>query len=83
MRPPHTTDDIQPKTQSRTQLPGGFLLVLGSPQRPSIRVAATAASHSLLHAPEGDPGKPGQEPTHLTLGFLAEHQEPLRRLLPG
>jgi hypothetical protein len=30
----------------------------------------SVASHSLLHAPAGDPGKPGQEPTHLTRGFL-------------
>jgi hypothetical protein len=27
------------------------------------------ASHSLLLSPAGDPEKPGQGPTHLTLGF--------------
>jgi hypothetical protein len=44
--------------------------------------APKEASHSLLHTPKGDPGKPEWEPTFLTLGSTREHQELLRRLPP-
>lgn len=49
--------------------PGGFL---GRWDRPNDLLsvpAAVAASHSLLHSPAGDRGKPGREPTHLALGL--------------
>jgi len=40
------------------------------------------AGHSLLLSPEGKPWKPGQGPTHLTLGFPKEHQE-LKPMAPS
>lgn len=68
-RPTRRPGEAWRNPSARTLLLGGFLGQLGSPQQPSIRAGPFAASHSLLHSPEGDPGKPGQEPTHLTLGF--------------
>ena len=68
-------------------------LVLGLPQQPSIR-ADRDRGQSLFTAcarrqfpqkaiPADVLGKPGQEPTHLTLGSSKRHPDRLRRLLPG
>jgi hypothetical protein len=69
MRQPSTGDDNPSKTLYSNTLPGGFLRCWDHPNHLLSVPAVTAASHSLLHSPAGDPWKPGWEPTHLTLGF--------------
>jgi hypothetical protein len=83
MRHLRTTDDILSKPNDATRFLAASFRCWDHPNDLLSVPAATAVSHSLLLAPAGDPRKPGQEPTHLTRGFPREHQDRLRRLLPG
>ena len=83
MRHPRTTDVIQSRTRQLERIPGGFLWVLGSPQRPSIR-ASRDNGQSLFTAcarRRSGEARTGAHPSDTR--FPKEYQDPLRRLLPG
>ena len=62
------------------RLPGGFRKGWDHPNDLLSVPAVTAASHSLLHAPKGDPRKPGRSPPIYASVSQKEHQVDLRRL---
>jgi hypothetical protein len=62
MRHAHVTDDIRERLLRLEHLPGGFRSCWDHPNELLSVPALTVASHSLLHAPAGDPGKPGRSP---------------------